>query len=265
MRQRRPSRLFFNFCEARKKSTNSNGKSAPASAVKELSPPPSLIDPEGRGAFDPEGIALVIDADLDSQIWNGTEWSDRVYQVTEDLTRGLLQQMERSLVAQEDYDTFEARMLKSVGLDDVEPAGALRDLETRLVTENRIAWNRATIAAQDGGGGETVTVWSSRLEPPSGRGRGTTPGCAWSHGRDLIDLPDPTIPKHWGCKCQLIVLPDPSSSDPDQAAIGQSILDSMAEDREDFLATYYPNATGFEESSKHSVRPSRLFSSAVKI
>lgn len=255
-----PSRLFARFLEREPEPPKKkNPKVSPAEILK---PPPPAIDIEAAaGGLGSDTLALHIDRQLNTQVWNGTRFDDRMFQASEELTRGLLQQMERSLVSQEAYDDFEARFLKQLGLDSDEPAGALRDLETRILGENRIAWNQASIAAQ-GDDVDTTLIWSSRLEPPTGKGKGTTAGCAWSHGRSLEELPDPTLPKHWGCQCMAQSIASPDSNDPERAASGALILAAMADERDAFLAAYYPDANGMQESARTPLRPSRLFREA---
>ena len=248
------SRLFGRFREDKQPSRKPPTIQTATDAI--LQPPTDAADvalaDDGMGS---DALALYVDRNLNTQVWNGTTFADRMFHADQTMTRDLVGQMERSLLAQENYADFEARLLKSLGLDKAEPAGALRDLENRIVTENRIAWNRASVAAQ-GTDTDTALVWSSRLQEPDGKGHGTTPGCAWRHGRLLDELDDPTIPHHYGCECQANSIPNPNSADEDIAAEGQSIIDDMAAEREDWLSSY---GTGDDEFAEAQRAPSRLF------
>ena len=55
----------------------------------------------------------------------------------------LAEQIERSLLAGESYEEFTARLLKQMGIDSDQPAGALAKFEAQVENEAREAWNAA--------------------------------------------------------------------------------------------------------------------------
>lgn len=208
---------------------------------------------------DPEDapLALAVDVGLRDRVWNGARFEDRIGQFKNSVLRTTLDQMEKSIMAQETYDDFEARMLKQLGLDkaDEGPVGSVqRDLETRVEAEGRLGWNEA-ILRQHSGDPETIIVWSSRLLTPGPDGKGTTPGCAWRHGRTAEEMPSSELPRHWKCKCTWLVIPSPYSADPDIAAQGAEILAAMAADREAWLSE---NGIGNDAAMMESNKPSRF-------
>jgi hypothetical protein len=217
----------------------------PKPAPKPKAPPPSeprdeVVHPEDQ----PDPLALNVPINLDQALWMGTTFADRVTHATSTLSRDLLASVERSLLAQENYDDFTDRLYRELGINTEEPSGALRDLETRVTAEARRAWNQGLIAGNQTE--QTVLTWRSRLLPT------TTAGCAARHGKTLDEIDGQLPPSHWNCYCDLESVDDPDSTDPDIAAAGQARLDEMAAEREAWGAS---DADLFEESAR---RPSRF-------
>lgn len=203
-----------------------------------------IVDDEG----DVNLLALQIDRDLSSRVWAGTTRMDRQNRAIRVVGQTLYDEIEKSLLQQEDFDSFEARLLKRMGVGPMEKdtgGRALRSIETALEHETRLAWNRGIAVANQQE--DTVTVWNAVLDDV------TTAGCWDNHGKPLDELDD-EIPRHFGCRCSPRIVPDPDSQDPDWAALGQSILDDMADERE--------AGEGVPEhgASRETLRPSRFWS-----
>lgn len=203
----------------------STGKRAPGGTKQLTRDIQEPLDLSAETGLSDHTLALQIDKSLDSAVWNGTRFTDRIAHFDNSLGHLLTNEVEKSLLAQEDYDSFEARMLDRLGVSDLEePLGPLRDMDTQLTAEARLAWNKAMIQSNEGG--DTVLVWRCMLLSTS------TPECIAAHGQ-LMDDVDIDIPAHWGCLCSVITIPNPDSMDPDTAAAGQAYLEQMAAERED--------------------------------
>ena len=174
-----------------------------------------------------DDLALHIDQKLDGDVWLGTRFADRAEHLTNRIAQDVLTQMDQSLMAQESYDEFEARMMKNLGIDaaqvKAEGMGWLGKADRQLAQETRLAWNTALVSANRDA--DTVLVWRAVLDDV------TTPTCWENHGQ-LIDDIGMSPPEHFGCRCDIFSCPSPESEDEEWAALGQEILDEMAAERD---------------------------------
>jgi hypothetical protein len=195
-------------------------------------------------------LALKIDSTLGEHIWSGANFEDRTGYLTNQITQDIITDVERSLMAQENYEDFVDRMFKNLGIDDTsdsQPSARMRDIDNQLKAEGKVAWNEAMVSA-NADREDTTLVWRSVLIPT------TTRGCAARHGRRIEeDLDGETPELHFGGYCDVYTIPNPDSEDPDTAAEGQAIMDEMQAEREAWGAT---DADLMEESDR---KPSRLF------
>lgn len=194
-------------------------------------------------------LALKIDSTLGERVWSGAQFEDRVGYLTNQISQDVITDVERSLMAQENYEDFIQRMFKNMGIDDTsdaQPSARMRDIENQLKAEGKVAWNEAMVAANQDKG-DVALVWRSVLQPS------TTPGCAARHGKLIQeDLGGETPGLHWGCKCDLLTIPNPNSENEETARQGQKIIDEMMEER----AAFGVNDSDMLEESEN---PSRLF------
>jgi len=183
------------------------------------------LDEEARELGVPEeSLLLAIDRKLDERVVAGTNFADRFTQLNRSLAAEVVLQLDRSLVAQETYEEFEGRMLDALGVEEVEPAGALAKLDAYFYGEAKLAYNEAMQEANRQE--ETVTVWRAQLDNV------TTPGCWARHGlRIEEDLGGEVPPRHPRCRCDVLTIPDPESEDEEWAALGQETLDEMEAER----------------------------------
>jgi len=161
----------------------------------------------------------------------------------------LVDEIEKSLMAQEHYTQFENRLIRKIGIGRPETetgSPALRALDLALETELRIAWNDGLEDAAEQQ--DVLTVWAALLDER------TTPGCIWNHGRPLGELAE-TIPRHPKCRCWPKVVPHPDSRDPDRAATGAAILDDMRAEREAALGELPADANFAEAVRGPRTRP----------
>lgn len=186
---------------------------------------------------DENTVALHIDRKLQAEVWNGTRFTDRVSYLSNEMAKDLVGEVERSMLAQESYDEFEGRLFKNLGLDTPEPAGRLAKLNNQLGQEIKMGWNRALVDVNDAP--DTIVVSEAELDDR------TTQGCWDKHGTILADGEFGLY--HWGCRCRPRTIPSPDSDNAEWAALGQSILEEMAEERDSGSAL------------NESARPSRLF------
>ncbi len=179
---------------------------------------------------DPQ-VALQIDAKLEKHSFAGTTYDQRLNHLITDANRAITEALGKSLMAQDSYDDFRARMLKKIGVKNPEEKatkGPLANLQKQMRTEARVAWNEAkVIVNRHMGGSDQVSVWRSVLDDR------TTPLCWNRHGRLIeAELGGQTPAAHWGCRCDVILIPNPDSADPEWAALGQEILEEMAQERD---------------------------------
>lgn len=185
-------------------------------------PPLLTIDEQ---LLEDESLVMRIDSVLDDAVWQGTRAIDRVTHLTSQFVPTLLTELNRSLHQQENYDEFEDRLLRAVGIEDPDaPAGVLGDLDRLLSQEVRLAYNEGMVALNDGPG--MIPVWEAILDDR------TTPGCWANHGQRIEDLGGTVPPLHWSCRCSVRMVPDSGSSDPEFAALGAAVLEDMRADRE---------------------------------
>jgi len=189
----------------------------------------ALLDRDADEAV-PEPVLVHIDRALGGRVWAGTRTEDRALHLERAVALELMQQIERSLMAQDSFDDFTARLDRQFGIGPQElRAGStpLRRLEQAVEHEARLAWNRGTLAATAAEPEHaTVPLWASALLPT------TTPGCWASHGRRIdTELEGVTPQRHQGCKCYVLSVPDPDALDAEWAAQGAVILAAMAEER----------------------------------
>lgn len=185
---------------------------------------PDLIILSEDMALPSDSVTLQIDSALDGAVWNGTTFEDRTVHATSLAARDLVTEMERSLMQQESYDDFADRMLGEMGVDTSASKGVLGGLINQLKNESRLAWNTSMVAANDDE--DTIIVSESVLDPVT-----TTQECWDRHGVPLEDIGE-TMPYHWGCKCGPRTIPNPNSTNPDWAALGQQIMEEMAAERD---------------------------------
>lgn len=197
------------------------------------------------GGISGDALLLQIDRQMNERIWGGTKFEDRAFKLSADTFRNLATEIERSLVAQESYRDFEARMLKHFGIDDVEPLGVLRNLNNAIDAEAKLAWSTAMVAVNQGDT-DTALVSRSRLRPGH-----TTAGCWARHGRLLSEIGE-APPYHWGCECDAETVPNPDSENEEVATQGRAILERMAAERD-------ANPQPAQESAR-PLRPSRFVS-----
>lgn len=212
-----------------------------------------LLDDIG-GAYDELGfgdlegdpnplLAAQIDNRLGVGIWTGSTFEDRTTHAIDGFARNLVSDIETSLLAQESYGDFEARLFKKMGIaDSKEPLGTLAQFDTLIRSEANLAWNEAMIAAN--ADTDTALVWECQLKPTS------TPGCIWRHGRTIDELQGETPLRHFGCGCFVTTIPDPDSQDPARAEAGRAMLAQMAAEREE--------AGGGDEFEESDAPPSRF-------
>lgn len=173
-------------------------------------------------------VAAKIDAKLEKHSVAGTTYDQRLSHLVSDANRAITDALAKSLMGQESYDEFRTRMLKRLGVKDETAKGPLATLQRQMRSEARVAWNEAKlIVTRHIGGDDQVAVWRAILDDS------TTPGCWVRHGRLIEEELGGEVPlRHWGCRCDVILIPNPSSDDPEWAALGQEILDEMAAERE---------------------------------
>lgn len=176
----------------------------------------------------PEMLTVQIDRSLSAGVWNGTTFTDRLTRAVTSASRTLVDEVEKSLLGQESYDDFERRMLGRLGVGPMEPdtgGAAMRALDTFLDTEVRVAWGEGLVTVNQVE--DTVLVARAVLDDR------TTLGCWQAHGRTREELgADYTLPRHWRCRCDWLTVPNPASANREWAAMGQAILDEMAEERD---------------------------------
>jgi len=197
-------------------------------------------------------LALQIDRNLEGRIWAGTTLNDRTRRAGGTLSRDLLGQVERSLFNQESYEEFEGRMLKHLGISTETPSGTLAKLEQQLYMEAKLGWNTAMASKNVQVG--TVPIWRVYAFDDS-----LTPGCLRNHGKIVTtQLRGRTPPRHWGCRCDTIQVPDPTSLDAKWAALGRETIDAMIEERESFTpVAIEPSAKRLHSSHQEAVRERR--------
>lgn len=189
-------------------------------------------------------VALRIDANLESSVWNGTKFDDRMSHMVKTMREELVGSVENSLMQQERWEDFRDRMYKELGIESDEPAGALAKFERQIESEAKLAWNEAMLEANMDAE-DSTEVWRSMLLST------TTPGCAAKHGRMIVEELGGQVPlAHYGCHCDVISVPNPNSLNRDIAAQGRAIIDEMRAEREAWGAS---DADVMEES-----RPSRF-------
>lgn len=169
-----------------------------------------------------DDVTLRIDQSLDTT-WNGSRTVDRIARVTQKYERTVLDEIEKSLLNQESYDEFTSRLIDTLGVRGGEPMGPLRDMAVALEDESRVAWVRSL--EQYNRQPDTVTLWHAELDDR------TTPGCWENHGKRLDQLAA-AMPRHTGCRCKPLTVPNPDSSNASWARMGQEIVEEMAEERE---------------------------------
>ena len=193
-------------------------------------------------------LALQVDRNLDARIWAGTQVTDRVQHTMRIVGRDLYGEIEKSLLAQESFDEFEARMMRRMGIGALEKdtgGAAMRAIELEMDTETRLAWNDGIEAANQQE--DTITVWAAEMDDV------TTQGCWDSHGFTFEEL-GARPPRHFRCRCGPKIVPNPDSNDPEWARLGQDIIEEMAAERE--------SGEGLQESVR-AFKPSRLFREAA--
>lgn len=189
---------------------------------KQISQGSNLTDETGLSE---DTLALQLNRNLDARVWNGTRFTDRAAHLSGGLGKLITNELEKSLLAQETYEAFEARMLGKLGVTNIaEPLGPLRDMDNMLRSEAKIAWNEGMLTANQSES-DTALVWRCQLKPTS------TAECVRNHGM-LIDDVGYTPLAHHGCGCDVISCPDSESDDPAIAAAGQAFLAAMAAERE---------------------------------
>src|SRR3990167_693840 len=215
-----------------------------------LPPPPQSVRAFAADqGLDEDRLALYVDRSLDTYTWNGTRFEDRTARTRSIVARALVDEIEKSLMAQEHYTQFENRLIRKIGIGRPETetgSPALRALDLALETELRIAWNDGLEDAAEQQ--DVLTVWAALLDER------TTPGCIWNHGRPLGELAE-TIPRHPKCRCWPKVIPHPDSRDPDRAATGAAILDDMRAEREAALGELPADANFAEAVRGPRTRP----------
>lgn len=156
---------------------------------KQISQGSNLTDETGLSE---DTLALQLNRNLDARVWNGTRFTDRAAHLSGGLGKLITNELEKSLLAQETYEAFEARMLGKLGVTDIaEPLGPLRDMDNMLRSEAKIAWNEGMLTANQAET-DTVPVWRCQLRPTS------TAGCVANHGQLIDELGESPL-AHWGC------------------------------------------------------------------
>lgn len=220
-----------------------------ATAVRDsiLDSPRTVRAVAGHAGVNEDLLALQIDRSLNSQVWAGTTTQDRLARVGSILKRSLFEEIEKSLYAQESYDEFEARMMRSMGVGPVETRtgnAALRAMDLAVETEARLGWGEGMRAANQAE--DTIEVWRARMDDR------TTAGCWNNHGKPMTKARGP-LPRHPRCRCEPYTIPDPNSADPKWAKLGRDIMADMEAERE--------SGEGLEESVRVRVlKPSRFAS-----
>lgn len=173
-----------------------------------------------------DALTIELDQQIGDSVWAGSTLWDRTAHMLGNLSSDVMGAIEQSLLAQESYETFEARMLKALGIPEPgrDPSALLADLDTQLWNEAKLAWNRGMVIANDQE--DTILVWRAELDDR------TTPGCWARHGRPITALHGEMPPRHYNCRCDVITVPNPYAADAEWAAFGQEILDEMAAERE---------------------------------
>jgi hypothetical protein len=171
-------------------------------------------------------LGVEIDGNLNQRIWAGTQPADRVLYASKTFRDDLLKQVERSLLAQETYDEFTNRLDTQLGIAEEGPErGPLGRAIRYLEHEGRLAWNTSMASANAQAG--TVPVWLAILDDR------TTPGCWERHGKRINEeLNGKTPPRHWGCRCAIIFVPDPDHGDAAWSKMGQEYLEELADERD---------------------------------
>lgn len=146
----------------------------------------------------PNLLALQIDAKLGETIWSGTSFEDRTSHLTGRFATDLIGEIERGLLAQEDYGEFETRLFGALGIDQaVVNKGVLGELARQMEFEARLAWNSALLSVNGASGSGTDLEWTL------GQALNHTAECLANNGHTLAQLgPGATIPAHWGCVCR---------------------------------------------------------------
>lgn len=162
--------------------------------------------------------------------WNKAMPEERLDRSISRLRRTVADEFEKSLLAQESYESFRDRIIgKLIGEDALaDPAGELYDLERELDAEAKYSYNTSLSqqqAADDEDEDEPsddwplVEVWRSKLTPT------TTAMCWWAHGR-LCEVIGMWPLLHIGCKCTVDMIPDPRGNH-SLAEKGRQIIEDM--------------------------------------
>lgn len=169
-------------------------------------------------------VTLRIDRRLNTSTWNGSRMADRVSRLSRHYEEELLDQIEASLLNQESYDDFANRLTGNIGVKYREPQGPLGDMIFAVDNESRIAWGDALLRYNRQP--DTVNVWAAELD------ESTTPGCWNSHGKYGENLHGATVPRHFGCRCKWLSVPNPESKNEEWAAMGRDVIEEMILERE---------------------------------
>lgn len=192
------------------------------SAVEQL--PPEVSALAADEGFGEESLTLQIDRKLNHRVWLGTRYEDRAMRQVGNLGRTLVTEIERSLLGQEQFDDFEQRMQKLLGIDRDHKGRALLDMNNQLQAEVRLAYNETMASVNQ----QTDTILVSRAQLDES----TTPTCWRRHGVSIEEIGE-TPQYHFGCRCDVLTVPNPESVNADWAKLGQSILADMKAEREE--------------------------------
>ena len=173
---------------------------------------------------------LLIDRQLDSHVWAGTRFEDRVQRSVGQLNQSIHEEVTKSLLAQERYEDFRDRMRTKMGIDKNDLSlGVLGNLTRQIASEAKVGWNEAMLSVNQQV--DTVEVWDAVMDDA------TTPGCEARHGLTRAEVVeqfgDDQMPQHIACRCQWLTTPSVNSIDPEWAAMGQAAIDDLRSERDD--------------------------------
>jgi len=141
--------------------------------------------------------------ELTQRVVGGGTFVDRMYNQSELLRNDLYSTLRQGLINGDDFETVRKRVHKVFGVDKLaEPEAATYGSVKIYQNEARRQWNKLMGEKAEETGG--VEYWWATVEGPLAAT--STPGCVARHARKISELGGDRPPRHWNCRCTVIVI-----------------------------------------------------------